>query len=197
MLSQNQKSFLTKNLKKTLQHFFKSYWPILFLILFTCVFFWKIFILNQVAVPADILVHGSYPVKKSITSYLVFFSYPMKYVVIKDFKSGILPLWNPYILFGTPLLANFQSAAFSVTNIFYFLTDFNSAWNFQIIFQHIFACIFMYFLLRHWKISKVGAILGSISFAFGGFNLIWSQWNSHTLTASFIPLLILDRKSVV
>ncbi len=178
-------------MKKTLQHFFKSYWPIFLLILFTCVFFWKIFILNQVAVPADILVHGSYPVKNPITTDSVSFSYPMKYVVIKDFKSGILPLWNPYILFGTPLLANFQSAAFSVTNIFYFLTDFNSAWNFQIIFQHIFACIFMYFLLRHWKISKVGAILGSISFAFGGFNLIWSEWNSHTLTASFIPLLVL------
>lgn len=171
-----------KNLKKLL--------PLFFSILIVCVFFWKIIFFGFIPLPADILVHGTYPVKNPITSDAVSFSYPMKYVVIQYFKNHTFPLWNPYILFGTPLLANFQSGAFSITNIFYFLVDFNSAWSLQIIAQHIFSCIFMYLLLRHWKISKIGAILGGISFAFGGFNLIWSEWNSHTLTAAFIPLLI-------
>src|SRR5258708_12743072 len=95
MLSQSQKSFLTKNLKKTLQHFFKSYWPIFLLILFTCVFFWNIFILNQVALPADFLVHGSYPLKNPITTDSVSFISPISLVVIKNFKSIILPLFTP------------------------------------------------------------------------------------------------------
>ncbi len=182
-----------KNLAKTLKVFFsyfEKFCPYLFLVLVVFIFFWKVFLLGAVLVPADILVNGRYPVKNPITTDAVSFSYPMKYAAIQFMKKGIIPLWNPYILFGTPLLANFQSAAFSITNIFYFLTDFNSAWNLQIIYQHLFASIFMYILLRHWKISKIGSILGGVSFAFGGFNLIWSEWNSHALTASFIPLLI-------
>lgn len=179
-----------KNLKRILYRFFKLSWPFIFLLTIVCVFFWKTILLKQVALPADILVHELYPVKNPIVSDAVSFSYPMRYLVIKDWKNGVVPLWNPYILFGIPLLANFQSAAFSITNIFYFFTDFNSGWNLQIISQHVFACVFMYVLLRHWKISKLGSILGSISFGFGGFNLIWSEWNAHALTASYIPILI-------
>jgi len=179
-----------KNLKKASYHFFKNYWPLLFILFVVSIFYWKVILLREVALPADILVHGNYPIKNPITSDAVSFSYPMKYLVISYLKRGILPLWNPYILFGTPLLANFQSGVFSITNIFYFLTDFNSAWNMQIISQHLLAAFFMYILLRHWKISKFGSLLGGISFAFGGFNLIWSEWNAHALTAAYIPLLI-------
>jgi hypothetical protein len=179
-----------KNLKKTSYHFFKNYWPLIFFLILLFIFYWKVFLLKYIALPADILVKGSYPVKNPITSDAVSFSYPMKYLVVTYLKNGVLPLWNPYILFGTPLLANFQSGVFSVTNIFYFLTDFNSAWNFQIISQHFLAFLFTYILLRYWKISKIGSFLGGISFAFGGFNLIWSEWNAHALTASYIPLLI-------
>ncbi|MEK7497531.1 MAG: YfhO family protein [Patescibacteria group bacterium] len=167
-------------------------------------FFWKVIFKSEIPFPGDFVV-GVYhpwidykwgypagvPVKNPITTDVPSFIYPMQTFAIESLKSGKLPLWNPLILAGTPLLANFQSAPFSPTAIFYFLTDKTTAWSIQIVIQHLLAAIFTYFLLRYWKVSKMGSILGGIIFAFSGFNIIWSQWNGHALSAAFIPLIIL------
>ena len=131
------------------------------------------------------------PVKNPMTTDVVSFTYPMQTLAIDILKEGNAPLWNPYILGGSPLLANFQSAPFSPTNFLYFLTDKLSAWSIQIFLQHFLAALFTFLLLCHWKVSKWGGIFGGIIFAFSGFNLIWSQWNGHTLAASFVPLILL------
>ncbi len=184
-----------KNLKKLS--------PIFFSILIVCGFFWRVFVFREVPIPGDFIVGVYYPwldykwgypagvpVKNPITADIPSFIYPMQTFAIDILKSGKLPLWNPLILTGTPLLANFQSAPFSPLNILYFLMDKLSAWTFQIILQHFFALIFTYFLLRSWKVSKIGSLLGGVVFAFSGFNLIWSEWNGHTLSAAFIPLIL-------
>lgn len=195
---------LMKGLKEKLSGFFKKYYPILAITLLVVVFFWKFFLKGLIPIPADFIVGTYYPwldykwgyevgvpVKNPITSDVVSFFYPMQITSIEALKSGKLPFWNPYILAGTPLLANFQSAPFSPTNLLYFVFDNISAWSFQIIIQHFLAGLFTYFLLRHWKISKIASLFGGIIFAFSGFNIIWSQWNGHALTAAFFPLLIL------
>jgi len=195
--------------KQRFYHFCKLSSPYLLLILLVALFFWKIIFQSKVLLPGDI-VTGVYfpwldykwgyivgvPVKNPITSDVVSFTFPMQTYAISLLKAGKLPLWNPYILTGIPLMANFQSAPFAVTNIYYWLFETITAWNFKIISSHLLAAIFMYFLLRDWKISKEASITGSILYAFSGFNLIWSQWNAHTLVAAFIPLLILLTKKV-
>jgi hypothetical protein len=103
-------------------------------------------------------------------------------------REGKPPLWNPLILSGIPLLANFQSVPFTIITNFIF--DSITSWSVQIILQHILAAFFTYLLLRHWKLSNWASVIGGIVFAFSGFNLIWSQWNGHTLAAAFIPLLL-------
>jgi len=130
------------------------------------------------------------PVKNPIMADVPSFIWPMLTVGIKMIKEGQIPLWNPYILNGNPLLANFQSAPFSPTNVFYFFMNTVNAWSLQIIVQHLFAALFTYLLLRYWKVSKLGSVLGGVIYAFSGFNLIWSQWNGHTLSAAFIPLIL-------
>lgn len=191
-----------KNLKKKSLHFFKILWPYLLITFIVILFFWKFFIKGLIPIPGDFVVGVYYPwldykwgfaagvpVKNPILTDVVSFTYPMQTLAIDLIKSGKLPLWNPYILAGTPLLANFQSSPFSPTNFLYFLTDKITAWSLQIVLQHLLAAFFTFILLRHWKISKFGSVVGSIVYAFGGFNLIWSQWNGHALSASFIPLL--------
>ncbi|MFZ5932585.1 MAG: YfhO family protein [Patescibacteria group bacterium] len=193
-----------KDLKKKSSVLFKKYWALPSIVLIVAVFFWKFFVKGLIPIPADIVV-GAYfpwldykwgyevrvPVKNPVTSDVVSFFYPMQITAIEMLKKGEIPLWNPYILAGTPLLANFQSAPFSPTNIFYFIFDKVSAWSLQIIMQHFLAALFTFFLLRHWKASRLGSVVGGIVFAFSGFNLIWSQWNGHALVAAFIPLLVL------
>lgn len=131
------------------------------------------------------------PVKNPMTTDVVSFIYPMQMLAIDMLKNGQWPLWNPYILAGSPLLANFQSAPFSPTNFVYWIFDRLTAWSVQIMLQHLAAGLFTYLLLRRWKVAKLPSLLGGVVYAFSGFNLIWSQWNGHALTAAFIPLLLL------
>ncbi len=193
-----------KNLKKKLTPFFKKAWPLLSIVIVVVVFFWKFFIHNLIPLPGDFVVGVYYPwldykwgysvgvpVKNPITADVPSFIFPMQTFAVDIIKSGRLPLWNPLILMGTPLLANFQSAPFSITNLLYFFTDKLTAWGLQIVLQHFLAAIFTYLLLRYWKVSKHGSVLGGIIFAFSGFNVIWSEWNGHALSAAFIPLAIL------
>lgn len=193
-----------KNSKKKFLRLFKLSWPILTIFILTLVFFWKYFVFHQIPIPGDFVIGTYYPwldykwgyevgvpVKNPITTDVVSFTYPMRILAVNLIKSGQVPLWNQFILTGIPLMANFQSAPFTITNIFYLFFDNLDGWAFQVIFQHFFAAFFMYLLLRYWKINKISAIFGSMVFAFSGFNLIWSQWNAHTLSAAFIPLLFL------
>lgn len=178
--------------------------PFLFIVLISLGFFHPVWREGQVPIPGDFIVGVYYPwldykwgfetgvpVKNPIMADVVSFTYPMQMLAIDLLKDGRWPLWNPYILSGTPLLANFQSAPFSPTNLVYFVFERLTAWSFQIILQHVLAAVFTYFLLRNWKVSNFGSVLGGIVFAFSGFNLLWSQWNGHALAAAFIPLVLL------
>jgi len=178
--------------------------PIIVVLVIIVAFFYRVFLYSEVPLPADFTVGIYYPwldyqwegfpagvpVKNLVTNDVASYIYPIQSLAVKILKQGEIPLWNPYILAGTPLFANFQSAAFSPTIFVYFLFDKLTAWSAQIILQHIFAALFTYLLLRRWKVSKAGSILGAIIFAFSGFNLIWSQWNGHVLAAALIPLVL-------
>ena len=47
---------------------------------------------------------------------LVTQAYPFRHLASSSIRDGILPLWNPYILLGTPFIANAQSALFYPPN---------------------------------------------------------------------------------
>jgi hypothetical protein len=175
------------------------------IVLLVEIFFWKVFLRGQVPIPGDFVTGVYYPwidyawegfptgvpVKNPITADVPSFMYPMQTLAVTMLRKGTFPLWNPLILTGTPLLANFQSAPFSPTNFFYFFLQTKTAWSMQVVAQHIMVALCTFLLLRHWKCSKFASVLGGIAFAFSGYNLIWSQWNGHTLTSAFIPLTLL------
>lgn len=191
-------------MKKTSAKFLSSSWPFFLLLFAVAVFFYPVVLENKVPIPGDFVVGVYYPwldykwgfptgvpVKNPMTTDVVSFIFPMQMLAIDLLKNGQWPLWNPYILAGSPLLANFQSAPFSPTNVVYWMFDRLTAWSIQIMLQHLAAALFTFGLLRYFKVQKFAAVFGGIVFAFSGFNTIWSQWNGHTLTAAFIPLLIL------
>lgn len=193
-----------KDLKERLWRLFNPLWPYLVILVITLIFFYPVWLKGYVPLPADFVVGVYYPwldykwgytvgvpVKNPMTTDVVSFTFPMQMLAIDLIKSGQWPLWNPYILSGTPLLANFQSAPFAPTNFVYFLFDRLDAWSIQIVLQHLLAAIFSYLLLRHWGLEKFASLIGGVAFAFSGFNLIWSQWNGHALAAAFIPLILM------
>lgn len=182
----------------------KKFWPYFSIVFVVLIFFWKFFLKGLIPLPGDFVVGVYYPwldykwgyavgvpVKNPMTTDVVSFTYPMQTYAIEQIKSGYLPFWNPLILAGAPLFANFQSSPFSPTNFVFAIFDNVTAWGVQVVLQHFLVALFTFFLLRWWKVSKWGSILSGIIFAFSGYNLIWSQWNGHALSASFIPLILL------
>ena len=191
-----------KILRKT---FFRSsnFRSVFFILIVVGIFFWKVIFKGMIPFPGDFVVGIYYPwldykwgyqvgvpVKNPILADVPSFIYPMQTYAASLLKSGQWPLWNPYILSGSPLLANFQSAPFSPTIIFYYLFSAQQAWTLQIMTAHFLAALFTYILLRSWKLTPIAAIFGGVVFSFSGFNMIWSQWNGHVLTAAFLPLMI-------
>lgn len=179
--------------------------PFLVITFIVCIFFYPVFIKGYVPLPADHLVGVYYPwldykwegfptgvpVKNPITADVVSFIYPMQTFAIELMQQGKLPLWNPLILTGTPLLANFQSAPFSPLNVVYLFLNHLNGWTLQIIIQPFLACIFLYLLLRFFNLSRLAAIFGSVAYGFSGFMMIWLEWNGHGMVAAFFPLIIL------
>lgn len=189
-----------KGLKENYRSCFRKGWPVLLLTLLVGVFFWKVLLREEIPLPGDFIVGVYYPwldykwgwvtgvpVKNPITSDVVSLIFPEQMLVVDLIKRGMWPLWNSYILGGTPLMANLQAAAFSPTNFLYLMFEKLTAWSIQIMLQHWLAGVGMYVLMRHWRVSKAGSTFSAVAYAFCGFNMIFSQWNGHTLSAAFIP----------
>lgn len=174
-----------------------------FFIAVTLIFFHKIF-LGLVPLPTDLIV-GSYypwinyswgydagvPVKNPKLSDAVSIFYPLKSLAADYAKSGQLPLWNPYMFGGYPLFASVQLGLLFPTVIFYLLLSTPDAWTLQVMSQPFFAALFMYLLLRHLKLDKLPSVFGALAYGFGGFTILWMQWNTMAATSLFLPILIL------
>lgn len=183
---------------------FLKIWPFLVIVLVVLLFFWKVFFLGHFPIPGDFIVGTYYPwldykwgytvgvpVKNPVTSDVVSIVYPLRSYAVDTLKKGQLPLWNHFMFGGTPLLADFQVGLFSPTMPFYFIFSKIWAWTFQIMSQPLLAAIFTYLLLRNFKLGKMESLFGGVFYAFASFNIIWLEWNSNSLVAAFIPLLIL------
>lgn len=181
-----------------MQKVFLRLWPIIFLIVVWLIFSWPFISKGLVPFPSNYLVSFfppwqyffKVPAYNSAMPDVLAQLYPWRHLVIDSFKNGQFPLWNPYLFSGTPLLANFQSAAFSPLNILFFIFPFARAWSFLILSQSLLGMIFMFLFLRELKISRFGSLAGAVSFSFSGFMVVWMAYGTLSLTVIWLPLLL-------
>lgn len=192
---------------------------ILLFIIFFFTLFWKIFIGNYVIGPFDFL-NGFYnpfnsiewknsEISNSVIHYknylladVVTVVWPQKFLAIDLLKEGKFPLWDPYILNGTPLLANVQSSVLYPLNILFFLFNRIAAFNIYILSQFVMGFGFMFLFLK--KILKSGlrskelgktkmeifAFFGAMSFAFCSFMVGWGGWGTLGHAILWLPLIL-------
>jgi uncharacterized membrane protein YfhO len=180
--------------------------PYLFIALLVLVFFWQFFIKGLLPIPADTIV-GLYhpfrdlyskdysngiPFKNFLITDPVRQQYPWRELVISIGKKLELPLWNPYVFAGTPLLANFQSGSFYFFNTLFLLMPFSVAWSLIVFLGPLLGGIFLYFYLDNLKLSKWASVLGAITFSFSGFFVAWMEWGTMTHVALWLPLILLS-----
>ncbi|KAF0134130.1 MAG: Uncharacterized protein FD145_886 [Candidatus Saganbacteria bacterium] len=126
------------------------------------------------------------------------FFYPLRHLMVEQIRSGILPLWNPYIYCGAPLLANLQINFFYPLSIIYHILPFDLAFNYYIIIHYFLAACFMFFLMRNFKLSNYASFFSGLVFAFSGYLLSVSNMNTSLSSVVWLPLAFLfyDRMAI-
>lgn len=95
--------------------------------------------------------------------------YPLRYFAVNCVKSGIFPLWNPYIFCGNPLFATLQSSVLYPLSIVYYLGDFAKMFNLFILLHFFMAGVFTYIFLRQMRYSPLAGFLSAAAFALSGY----------------------------
>ena len=116
--------------------------------------------------------------------------YPWKKFTIDTYRSGQIPLWNPYSFSGNPHLANFQSAVFSPFNLLLFIFSFIDAWSILILLQPLLAGLFMYLFVREIGVSRAGSLISSVIFMFCGFIVVWMAYGTLGYAILYLPLAL-------
>ena len=180
--------------------FLKKFWPLLFIVLIWFIFSSPYFLLSKVPYSSTYQVNffppwASYekfhgPVKNNAMPDITTQIYPWKKFTIDTLRIGQIPLWNPNNFSGTPHLANYQSAVLSPFNILFFVFPFIDAWSILILLQPLLAGIFMYLMLRSFARSELASAIGSITFMFCGFVVVWMAYGTLSYAILYLPLAI-------
>ncbi len=104
---------------------------------------------------------------------------------------GTLPLWNPLIFAGTPLLASVYPGAFYPPNWLFAILSPGVAMNLVVITTFHLALIGAYLFARRTGMTRVGALVTGLIFAFGGFMISHLGHTSRIAAAAWLPWVLL------
>lgn len=119
--------------------------------------------------------------------------YPWRAYAAKWMGDGVLPLWNPYILCGTPFLGNVQSALFYPPNALFLLMPVHLAARASVLLHVTLSLIFMYLLAKALGSGRAGAAIAAMVFTFGAAQLLRvpaGHWGV-TCAIPWMPLVFL------
>jgi len=177
-----------------------KYWPVFFILAIWLIFAHPYFLQNRVPFASTYQVNhfapwSAYekfwgPVKNGAMPDVITQIYPWRHLAIEIWKSGQIPLWNPYTFSGNPLLANYQSAVLSPFNILFFILPFVDGWSVLVLLQPLLAGLFMYLFVRVIGVSRVGSLICSIAFMFCGFITVWMGYATLGYAILFLPLAL-------
>jgi hypothetical protein len=97
---------------------------------------------------------------------MLFYFMPFRVLTSEVIRQGIVPLWNPYIYCGNPLLADMQSAVLYPLNIFFYIFPFALAAKIMTFIAYFIAAVFMYNFSRIKRLSREAAFLSASLYAF-------------------------------
>jgi hypothetical protein len=106
-------------------------------------------------------------------------------------REGQLPLWNPHIFGGMPLMASVYGGAFYPPNWLFAVLPSGLAMNMVVITTYHLALIGTYLYARRIGVERTGALLAGVAFAFGGFMINHLAQTSRIAAAAWLPWVLL------
>ena len=119
-------------------------------------------------------------------------NFPLRVLAGREIRDGHLPLFDPYIWSGAPLLAGWNAAAaYPLTWLFAVLPG-AGAWTINMIATWAVAGLGMFCFLRALRLASLASFLGAFSFAFAGG--MSAQVTHFGLVAgmSWVPVMLLS-----
>ncbi len=180
-----------------MKSFLQKFWPLFVIVLLWLIFSAPYFFKGLVPFPSTYLAtffppwssQYGMPVKNNAMPDVITQIYPWKKLTIDTWKSGQVPLWNPYSFSGTAQAGNYQSAVFSPFNLLFFVFPFIDAWSIMILLQPLLAGLFTYLFVRSLGRSREASLLASIAFMFCGFMVVWMAYGTLGYAALFLPFI--------
>lgn len=128
------------------------------------------------------------PVKNALLSDPFSAFIIQKQLVADLLSQGIWPLWNKYILAGTPLLAAYHTNPFFPANFLLLLPKF-TGWSLFIFGSTLTSSLTMYLYLRGHVSGLIPKLVASIIFAFGTLMTTWLELGTAVWAMSTVPLI--------
>ncbi|MBS1714009.1 MAG: hypothetical protein JST30_06695 [Armatimonadetes bacterium] len=115
--------------------------------------------------------------------------HPWRDLVFESWRTGHLPLWNPYQLCGTPLLANSQSAGFYPLHVLVGVLHVPTVLGIALLawFHLAWAGLGARALAKVCGANEEGALIAGVVFGLSAFLVAWSPLASVVTTCSWIP----------
>ncbi len=131
-----------------------------------------------------------------LLSDVVYSMIPWQQALRAAVRQGRLPLWNPAVMAGEPLLAVQQAAPLHPGTWIGFLLPLAQAWTFQMSLRLLLALVAAYLFCRDLGCGDAAALVGAVGWAFSDFLVFWLGYSVGASVAPF-PLLALGLSRLV
>ena len=118
------------------------------------------------------------------------FNVPVRVAAAQMILAGHLPLWDPYIFSGMPLLASAQGGLLFPPNWFYLVFSPAVATNLMVVSTYMIAALGAYLYARRTGASVVGATITSLIWQWGGFLIGQISHINIVHTATLLPWVL-------
>ncbi len=140
------------------------------------VFFYKVLIFRYIALPVNCCWDAVSPL------------YPFKLISALSWRDCEVPLWNPYMYCGIPLLANVQSGVFSLPDILFYLFPNPLGYSYMFILYMVLCGTFTYIFMRVLGTGRFGSLVSSIAVVFQGYCIEQLVYRIYLATLLWFPL---------
>ena len=125
-----------------------------------------------------------------------YYEWPVNKLVGDMYKSGSLPLWNPYQAAGTPLAAEYSTRAFFPYQV---LEDTSPVrmWDYFLLGRLLIAGFFSFLFLSRIGLSFSASLLGGIFYMFSGTMVWFINLEQMTNVAMMLPVLLYSLELMV
>lgn len=121
---------------------------------------------------------------------------PWRQFAFQTLRQGYLPLWNPLLGMGAPLMANYQTALLYPPNFLILLIG--PAWGHGLLvaLHLVWAGLGMVFLARRLKLGTLAQSIAGMSFGLSGYLVARGGFLSINAAAAWLPWIVLAVDSV-